>query len=167
MQCAVKMLHLPNQPNTSSLDKFNMDQLSNVYYNFILLTSFLLFLKSLFKSKLKSRNKNTVFRPASVRLKIDLILPYFFLAFIHDITRNFLKSNLSLCSLYYADACKGLAGLISASLRPRNTASFEEVSQRQRAVGNNVSDLAVPRFETQIFSFKDERVTARPIGRNF
>ena len=132
MQCAVKLLHLPNQLNSSRLDQFNMDQLSNVYNNFILLTSFLLFLKSLFKSKLKSQNRNTVFRLASVRFKVDLILPLF-LAFIHDLTRIFFKSNLLLYSLYYAEACKGLAGLISASLRPRNTASFEEMSQREQA----------------------------------
>ena len=40
-------------------------------------------------------------------------------------------------------------GPISASLRPDNTASFEEMSQRWRAVGNSVSDLTGPRFEPQ------------------
>ena len=76
-----------------------------------------------------------------------------------------LKSNLSLYSLYYAEACNELAGLISASLRPGNTASFEEMSQRWRAVGNTVSDLTDPRFETQVSRSRDERVTARPTGR--
>ena len=40
------------------------------------------------------------------------------------------KSDLSLYSLYYAEACNELAGPISASLRQGNTASFEEMSQR-------------------------------------
>ena len=45
-----------------------------------------------------------------------------------------LKSNVSLYSLDYAEACNELAGPISASLRPSNTASFEEMSRRWRAV---------------------------------
>ena len=40
------------------------------------------------------------------------------------------KSNLSLYSLYYAEAFNELAGPIFASLRLGNTASFEEMSQR-------------------------------------
>ena len=75
-----------------------------------------------------------------------------------------IKSNLSLYSLDYAEACNELAGTISASLRPGNTASFEEMSQRWRAVGNNVSDLTGPRFEPQTSRSKDERVSARPTG---
>ena len=51
------------------------------------------------------------------------------------------KSNLSLYSLYYAEACSELAGSISASLRPGNTAPFKEMLQRWRAVGNTVSDM--------------------------
>ena len=46
-----------------------------------------------------------------------------------------------------------------------NTAPFEEMSQRWRAVGNTVSDLTGPRFERQTSRSRDERVTARPIGR--
>ena len=56
------------------------------------------------------------------------------------------QSNLSLHSLYYAKACNELAGPISASLRPGSTVSFEEMSQRRRAVGNTLSDLTGPRF---------------------
>ena len=41
-----------------------------------------------------------------------------------------LKSNLSLYSLYYAEACNELAGPISASLRLGNTASCKEMSQQ-------------------------------------
>ena len=52
--------------------------------------------------------------------------------------------------------------LISTSSRPGNTASFEEMLQRWRAVGNTVSDLADPRFEPQTSRSRDERVTARP-----
>ena len=79
--------------------------------------------------------------------------------------RLIVKSNLSLYSLYYAEACNELAGPISASLRPGNTAPFEEMSQRWRAVGNTVSDLTGLRFEPQTFRSRDERVTARPTGR--
>ena len=58
-----------------------------------------------------------------------------------------IKSNLSLYSLYYAEACNELAGHISVSLRQGNTAPFEEMSQRWRAIGNTVADLTGPRFE--------------------
>ena len=78
---------------------------------------------------------------------------------------NQIKSNLSLYSLDYAEACNELAGPISASLRPGNTAPFEEMAQRWRAVGNTVSDLTGPRFEPQTSRSRDERVTARPTGR--
>ena len=47
-----------------------------------------------------------------------------------------------------------------------NTASFEEMSQRWRAVSNTVSDLTGPRFELQTSLSGDERVTARPTGRS-
>ena len=75
------------------------------------------------------------------------------------------KSNLSLYLMYYAEACNELAGPISASLRLGSTASFEEMSQSWRAVGNTVSDLTSPRFEPQISCSRDESVTARPTGR--
>ena len=58
------------------------------------------------------------------------------------------RSIISLYSLYYAEACNEFTGPIFASLRPGNTA-FEEMSQRWRAVGNNVSDFTGPRFEPQ------------------
>ena len=71
------------------------------------------------------------------------------------------KSNLSLCSLYYVEACYEFAGPISASFHPSNTGPFEEMSQRWRAVGNtaqfNRSDI-----EPQISQSRNERVTARP-----
>ena len=51
-----------------------------------------------------------------------------------------IKLNLSLYSLYYAEACIELTGPISASLRPGNTAFLEEMSQQWRAVGSSVSD---------------------------
>ena len=75
------------------------------------------------------------------------------------------QSNLSLYSLDYAEACNELAGPISVSLRPGNTAPFEEMSQWWRAVDNTVSDLTGPRFEAQTSRSRDERVTARPTGR--
>ena len=76
-----------------------------------------------------------------------------------------MKKNLSLCSLYYAEACNEFAGPISASLRSGNTASFEEMSQRWQAVGNTMSNLTGPRFELATSRSKEERVTARPSGR--
>ena len=75
------------------------------------------------------------------------------------------KSNLSLYSLYCGEACNEFSGPISASLRTGNTASFEEMSQRRRTVGNTVFDLTGPRFEPQTSRSRDERVTARPTGR--
>ena len=75
------------------------------------------------------------------------------------------KSNLSLYSLYYSEECNEFARPISASLRPGNTAPFQEMSRLWRAVGNTVSDLTGPRFEPQTSHSRDERVTARPAGR--
>ena len=75
------------------------------------------------------------------------------------------KSNLSLYSLDYAEACNEFAGPISASLRPGNTAPFEEMSQRWRAIGNTVPDLTGPSIEPQISRSRDERISARPTGR--
>ena len=60
--------------------------------------------------------------------------------------------------------CIELAGPISASLRPGNTAPFEETLQWWQAVGNTVSYLTGPRFEPQTCRSRDERVTARPTG---
>ena len=72
------------------------------------------------------------------------------------------KSNLSLYSLHYAEACNELAGTISASLRSGNTTAFEEMSQRWRAVGNTELDLIGSRFEPQTPRSRDKCVTARP-----
>ena len=46
-----------------------------------------------------------------------------------------------------------------------NTAPFEEMLQRWRAVGNTVFDLTGPRFEPQTSHSRCERATARPTGR--
>ena len=75
------------------------------------------------------------------------------------------KSNLSLYSPYYAEACDELSGPISALLRPENSAPIEEILQRWRAVGKTVSDLTGTKFKPQTFCSRDERVTARPTGR--
>ena len=75
------------------------------------------------------------------------------------------KSNLSLYSLQYTKACNELTGQISASLRLGNTAPLEEMSQRWRAVDNTVLDLTGLRFEPQTSRSRDERVIARPTGR--
>ena len=52
-----------------------------------------------------------------------------------------IKSNLSLHSLYYAEACYELAGPIFASSRQGNAVAFEVMSQRWRTVGNTVPNL--------------------------
>ena len=72
------------------------------------------------------------------------------------------KSKLYLHLQCYAEACNELAGPIFVSLHPGNTALFEEMLQRWRAVGNTVSNLTDPIFEPQTFRGRDERVTARP-----
>ena len=50
------------------------------------------------------------------------------------------------------------AGFISTSLHPGNTAFFEEMSQRWRAVGNTVSNLTGPRFEPLTSHSREECV---------
>ena len=52
----------------------------------------------------------------------------------------------------------------SASLRPGNTALFEEMSQQWQAVYTTAFDLTSPRFEPRIFRSKNEQVTTRPTG---
>ena len=66
-----------------------------------------------------------------------------------------------------AEACCELAEPISASLRPGSTASFEEMLQRWRAVGNTVFDLTGPRFQPQTSRLRDKRTSARPTGQFF
>ena len=48
-----------------------------------------------------------------------------------------------------------LRGPISASLRPKNTTSFKEMSQWQRSVGNTMPSLIGSRFKPQTFSSND------------
>ena len=50
----------------------------------------------------------------------------------------------------------------SLSLRPGYTVPFEEMLQRWRAVGNTLSDLTGPIFESQTSRPRDESVAARP-----
>ena len=73
--------------------------------------------------------------------KVRLIVPY-------------IKSNLSLCSLKYVEACKKLAGPISASLPQGNEALFEAMSEQWRGVGNTVTSRS-----------REERATAGQTGR--
>ena len=44
--------------------------------------------------------------------------------------------------------------------------SFKKMSQRWRSIGNTAIYLTGPKFEPQIYRFRDERVTARPTGRS-
>ena len=93
------------------------------------------------------------FEPQTFRSRDERICKYIIISQI--------KSNLSLYSLYYAEACNEFAGPISASLRLSNTAPFEEMLQRWQTVGNTVFDLTGPRFKPQTSRSRDERVTAR------
>ena len=105
-------------------------------------------------------------KDACLQQCMNLVIYDRFFSILNQIS-NQSKSNLSLYLLHYAETCNELAGPISASLRPSNTASFEEMSQRWRAVGNTVSNLTGSRFEPQTSRSRDERVTARPTGRFF
>ena len=79
--------------------------------------------------------------------------------------QNQIKSNLSLYSLYYTEACNQFAGLIFASLRPGNTAPFEEMPQQWRVIGNTAFDLTDPRLEPQTRRFREKCVTNRTTDR--
>ena len=61
---------------------------------------------------------------------------------------NAMISNLLSYSMCYAEACYEFARLISVFRFPGNTTPFEEMTQRWRAVGDTVSDLSGPRFES-------------------
>ena len=86
-------------------------------------------------------------------------------AWLTNGTQIKIKSNLSICLLYYAEACNELARPIFASLRLGNIAHFEEMFQRWQAVGNIV-EFNRPRIEPLTYRSRDERVTARPTGRS-
>ena len=75
-----------------------------------------------------------------------------------------IKSNLLFHWLYYAEECKELVRSTLKSLRPGNTAPFEEILHRWQAVGNTVYDLTGLRFEPQTSSCRDKCVTARTTG---
>ena len=92
-----------------------------------------------------------------VQVRFDTLLPITAISTVFEFVD---KSNLLFYSLYYAEACNEFAGPIFASLRLGNTAPFEEMLQRWRAVGNTVSDLTSPRFEPQTYCSTDKRVTA-------
>ena len=59
---------------------------------------------------------------------------------------KYFRSNLLLCSMYYAESCNEFARPISASLRMGNKTSFKKTSQRWLAVGNTVSNSTSPTF---------------------
>ena len=75
------------------------------------------------------------------------------------------QSNLSLYSLYYAEARDELTVSHLPFIAPAvNIASFKEISQRWRVVGKTVFDLTSPRFESQTSRSKDKHVTAQSTG---
>ena len=84
---------------------------------------------------------------------LDILLSMWF-----QFSFNFIKSksNFSLYSLFYAEACNEFAGTISASLRPSNTAPFEEISQQWLAVGNayHVYMPSIQKLNEFIFFFR-------------
>ena len=69
-------------------------------------------------------------------------------------------------TLAVLEACNEFNRPIFTSLRPRNTAPFEEMSQRWRT-DNSASGLTGPRFEPKISCSRDKRVTARLTGPPF
>ena len=72
------------------------------------------------------------------------------LAMAHHYCRSLAPVSQIKYFIILADACSEFAGPIFASLHPDNTAPFEEISQRCRAVSNTVSylDLKAPATET-------------------
>ena len=68
----------------------------------------------------------------------------------------------SLYSLHYAKICNKFARPLSASLIQGNTAPFEEMILRWRAIGNTLHNLTSQRFELQTFRSRDKCVTVRP-----
>ena len=83
---------------------------------------------------------------------------WFLLSFISMLVK--IKSNLSLYSLHYVEACNEFTGPFFASLHLRQHSS------------RNATPLTAlcpirtknPRFEPQTYRSRDERVTARPTG---
>ena len=86
------------------------------------------------------------------------------LLFMHS--RVVIAVSKSIFSIYCTEACNDFAGLITVSLRAVNTAVFEEMSLRWRAVGNAVSDLTGSIFEAQTSRYRNERVNTRPTGQS-
>ena len=81
-----------------------------------------------------------------------------------------MKLNFSVYSLHYAEACCELAEPISASLRPGNTAPFEEMLQRWRAVDNTVFDLTRGGVEDITFEVKakePKKIRGQGLGPTF
>ena len=69
----------------------------------------------------------------------------------------------ALHSLFYAEACSEFGGpVISASLRPRNTAPFEEMSEWWLSVDNTVADLTGRWLQSQTSRSRDKGITTRP-----
>ena len=80
--------------------------------------------------------------------------------------RLLIKSNL-LLYLLYCITPKHVTSLQIPSphhCAQGNTASFEQMSQWWRTVGNTVFNLIGRRFESQTSRSSDERVTAQPTG---
>ena len=104
-------------------------------------------------------------RSRAIRIMQNAVLrmdPLMVLGFTMCWCKFCFKSNLSIYSLYYAEACNKLAGPNSASLRPGTTTSFEKMLLRLRVVGNTVTDLIGPRFGPQTPRSRDGRITALP-----
>ena len=72
------------------------------------------------------------------------------------------KSNLSLYSLYYAEASNELRGPSPALLRPGNTCFFRRNVAAVASRWQHCVRFYCQRFEPQTSRSKDERVTARP-----
>ena len=74
--------------------------------------------------------------------------------------------KLNLCTrLYYAVACKELAGPISATLRLGSSVFNEEQLHLWRANSNFVFDLADPRIESKSPAPRAAALTTTPTGQ--
>ena len=83
--------------------------------------------------------------------------------------RIFLKAIPLLPFIIVAVLGRSIQRVCGAHLRviahPGTKALFREMSERWRDIGNTVFDLTGLRYELQNSRSRDERVTARPIGR--
>ena len=109
-------------------------------------------------SSLKYSTHNEELRLRDVKIQSD---KQSFLYFCITLIKNNINQNLSLCvTTKHVKSLRAHLRVIALG----NSAPFQEMMQRWRAVGDTVSDLTHPRFELLTSRSRDNRVTARPTG---